>query len=84
MNTLSVNDLKIGMHVTGDQLSNIYGIWIYVNPETEKYGEYDILYFCSESDKNENEIKKIRNKFGKVSVIYQPAIFEGEDVELYE
>lgn len=84
MPKLKASDLEIGMHVTGEQLSDIYGVWIYVNPLTENYGEYDILYFCDENTKNDDEIKKIFDQFGKISVIYQPAVYEDEDAEIYD
>ena len=84
MNTLKAEDLRIGMHVRGEQLANIYGVWIYVNPETKTKNEYDILYFCDETSKDDSEIDRLLEKYGSLSVIYQNPVYEEEDAEMYE
>lgn len=82
---LTINDLKIGMHASMWQLSDLYGVWIYINPNTinRDTGEVDILYFCTEKSKDDNKIIDINNKFGGTSVIYQPDFYAEEDAEVY-
>lgn len=83
---LTINDLKTGMHVIMWQLSDLYGVWIYVNHNTiNRYtGEVGILYFCTEKSKDDNKIIEINNKFGGTSVIYQPDFYAEEDAEVYD
>jgi len=83
---LTINDLKIGMHVNIEQLSNLYGVWVYVNPITfnKDTGEVDILYFCTENTKNDDAIQDIIDKFGKASTFFQPSFYADEDTEVYD
>ncbi len=84
MEKLTLQDLRVGMHVKTEQLSDLYGVWIYINPETRKTGEVDIVYFCTSETKDDSKIKDILNTFGKTSVIYQPAFYADEDAEVYD
>ena len=83
---LTINDLKIGMHVNMEQLSDLYGVWVYLDPTTvnKTTGDADVLYFCTLDTKDDNKIIEIRNKFGGTSVIYQPSFYAEEDAEIYE
>ncbi len=80
---LIMEDLRVGMHVEPEQLSDLYGVWVYIDPETATEDGFDILYFCNEETKDDNEIEKIRKKYGKTTVIYQPKFYEDEDAAIY-
>ena len=80
---LTIQDLKIGMHVIPDQLSDLYGVWVFVNPETANNDGFDILYFCNEDTKDDDEIDTIQHKYGKTTVIYQPKFYEDKDAAIY-
>lgn len=84
MEKLTLQDLKVGMHVKTEQLSNIYGVWIYINPKTATDNEVDILYFCTSENKNDSKIIEIEKKFGKTTVVYQPKFYADEDMEVYD
>ena len=81
---LTIQDLKVGMHVIPDQLSDLYGVWVFINPETANKDGFDIIYFCNEDTKDDDEIDKIQHKYGKTTVIYQPKFYEDEDAAIYD
>ncbi len=81
---LRYEDLKIGMHVKPEQVSNLYGVWLYVNPNTVSEDGFDILYFCNETNIDSKKVAEIRKAYGKTSVIYQPKFYEDEDVAVYD
>lgn len=81
---LAIQDLKVGMHVVPEQLSDLYGVWVYINPETANENGFDILYFCDEKTKDDKEIEKIQKQYGKTTVIYQPKFYEDEDAAVYD
>ncbi|WP_026511227.1 MULTISPECIES: hypothetical protein [unclassified Butyrivibrio] len=81
---LTMEDLRVGMHVEPEQLSDLYGVWVFINPETVREDGFDIVYFCDENTKDDTEIEKIRNRFGKTTVIYQPKFYEDEDAAIYD
>lgn len=83
---LTLQDLKIGMHVKTEQLSELYGVWIYIDPTTinKNKDEVDILYFCTSETKDDKMIQKIQDKFGKASTIFQPAFYAEEDTKVYD
>ena len=83
-NKLKYEDLKVGMRVSTSQLSDLYGVWIYINPETKNEKEVDILYFCTEETRDDKKIEEIANKYGKTTVIYQPEFYAEEDAEVYD
>lgn len=80
---LKLQDLKIGMHVKTEQLSELFGVWIYINPLTDKSDEVDILYFCTSETKDDTKIKEIVDKYGKATIIFQPAFYEDDDNVVY-
>ncbi len=80
---LTIDDLKVGMHVVPEQLSDLYGVWVYINPETADKDGFDILYFCDENTKDDKEIEKIQKQYGKTTVIFQPKFYEDEDAAIY-
>ena len=83
---LRLQDLKVGMHVKTEQLSDLYGVWIYVDPTTinKDTDEVDILYFCTSETKDDKEIQKIQDKYGKASIIFQPAFYADENCNVYD
>ncbi len=81
---LTKDDLKVGMHVVPEQLSDLYGVWVYINPETANKDGFDILYFCDETTKDDSEIEKIQKQYGKTTVIFQPKFYEDEDAAIYD
>ena len=81
---LTMDDLKIGMHVVPEQLSDLYGVWVFINPVTATKDGFDILYFCDENTKDDREIEKIQKQYGKTTVIFQPKFYEDEDAAIYD
>ena len=81
---LRYEDLKVGMHIKPEQVSDLYGVWFYVNPKTITSDGFDLLYFCTESDVDSQKVASIRQQFGETSVIYQPKFYEDEDVAVYD
>lgn len=81
---LKYSELRKNMHVKTEQLSDLYGVWIYVNPETVCGDEVDILYFCTPETKDDKEIQAILDRFGRATTIFQPAFYADEDVEVYD
>ncbi len=65
---LTMNDLKVGMHVVPEQLSDLYGVWVFINPNTANKDGFDILYFCDEDTKDDREIEKIQQQYGKTTI----------------
>lgn len=86
MKKLKLQDLRVGMHVQTEQLSDLYGVWIYVDPTTinKDTNEVDILYFCTSETKDDKEIQKIQDKYGKTSIIFQPAFYADENNNVYD
>ena len=80
---LTINDLKIGMHVSSEQLSDLYGVWIYINPKTNNDNDIEILYFCTNDTRDDSIIHKLSEKYGETSVIYQPEFYK-DDAEVYD
>ncbi len=81
---LTIDDLKVGMHVVPEQLSDFYGVWVFINPETATSDGFDILYFCDENTKDDKEIEKIQKQYGKTTVIFQPRFYEDEGAAIYD
>lgn len=81
---LTIDDLRVGMHVAPEQLSDLYGGWVFINPETADEEGFDILYFCDENTKDDKEIEKIQKQYGKTTVIFQPKFYEDEDAAIYD
>ena len=83
---LKLQDLKIGMHANLEQLSELFGVWVYVDPNTvnKETGEIDILYFCTSDTKDDDKIQEIFDKYGKASTFYQPAFYADEGAEVYD
>ena len=81
---LKYEDLRVGMHVKPEQVSDLYGVWLYVNPNTITADGFDILYFCNEDDIDSEKVAELRMRFGETSVIYQPKFYEDEDVAVYD
>ena len=77
---LTISDLKIGMHVKTEQLSGLFGVWIYLNPTTidRDNNEVDILYFCTEETKDDNKIQAIFDRYGGATTFYQPSYYADE------
>ena len=80
---LVLEDLRVGMHVAPEQLSDLYGVWVYINPETVNDEGFDIIYFCDEKTKDDNEIENIRKQYGKTTVIYQPKFYEDKAATIH-
>lgn len=85
-NLLRLEDLHEDMHVNMEQLSNLYGVWIYFNPNTlnKDTGDADIVYFCTEDTKDDAKITDILNQYGKLATMYQPVYYEDEDNEVFD
>ena len=83
MTPLKPEDLKIGMTVSGAQLSNIFGVWIYLDPESPEPDSGKILYFCSESDRDDQKIQELEDTYKSTRVYYMPAYYS-EDEEVYD
>ena len=80
---LKPEDLKVGMTVSGEQLSNIFGVWIYLDPESNDPDSAKILYFCSEKDKDDKRIQDLEDKYKMTRVYYMPSYYT-EDEEVYD
>ncbi len=80
---LKPEDLQIGMTVTGEQLSDIYGTWIYFDPEKYTPGRGTILYFCTDQSRDDKKIQEIENKYKVVRVYYAPSYY-AEDEAVYD
>lgn len=67
---LKKEDLKVGMYVTQEQLSSIYGVYIYLEKVNDKLMSGNILYIAEEPDTN--IVRDIREKYGYMRVHYLP------------
>ncbi|SFH68365.1 hypothetical protein SAMN04487830_10519 [Pseudobutyrivibrio sp. OR37] len=80
---LTIDDLSVGMKVKFEQISDIYGAWIYINPKTAHDEYIEVLYFCTDETRDEAKIDAITKKYGKISVIYQPEFYR-DDEEVFD
>ena len=83
---LTLQDLQIGMHIKVEQLSNLFGVWVYLNPSTvnKDTGDVDILYFCTAETKDDDKIQAIFDKYGKATTFYQPSYYADENIDIYD
>lgn len=78
---LKLEDLKIGMYVTSEQLKDIYGVFIYLDAYATNRLEGKILYICKKPDK---EVDRIEREYGGLCVFYQDERYLEEDYIVYE
>ena len=55
---LTINDLRVGMTVEASQLSDIYGVWIVIDPNYNNNNSFKILYFYTADTKDDNRLKE--------------------------
>lgn len=77
MEKLKLEDLKIGMQVTKEQLSEIYGVRIYFDHYDFKNGG-KIIYIGEGGTKESREA--IRKSGGILSTFYQDPLYLDEEV----
>ena len=82
---LKVEDLKIGMKVMKEQLSNIYGITVYFNNYDTTDG--GVIIFI-ESDTNKASLQKlcsiVESNNNSISTFYQDPEYRDEEVTVIE
>lgn len=77
---LRKEDLQVGMVVTREQLSQVYGVYVYFKDYSPTCGG-EIIHICNKPD--EFVLNNII-KSGKVSSFYQDASYAEEDVDFYD
>lgn len=65
---LKLEDLKIGMYVTREQLQDIYGVYIFLDAYEKERLEGEILYITKKPDEIS---EKIRMERGGLCTFYQ-------------
>ena len=65
---LKLEDLKIGMYVTSEQLSDIRGVYIFLDAYDKSTLEGEILYIANKPDSVSEQIRKER---GGLCTFYQ-------------
>lgn len=78
---LKKEDLRVGMYVTAEQLSEIYGVYIYLERVDDGWFSGNVLYF-SESPES-GVVKALKEKYGYSYVWYTPEEY-AEEVDCYD
>ena len=83
---LKKEDLKIGMHVNPQMLSNVFGVYVFIDAYDNKNLDGNILYFCDDIDSAdaEEKIKSIEMQHGGTCMFYLPKSYGEEDFAIYE
>jgi hypothetical protein len=83
---LKKEDLKIGMHVNPRMLSNVFGVYVFIDAYDNRELDGNILYFCDDIDSEdaEEKIKDIEKTHGGTCVFYLPKSYGEEDFAIYE
>lgn len=78
---LRLEDLKVGMRVTKEQLEDIYGVWIYFDHYDNELG--GTIIYIGQGSTNESR-EAVRKNNGVLSTFYQDLDYIDEEVIICE